>query len=101
MVGELQSEKNENEEKEIVDAIKKVFVEFYNALHEDEHASSFFTSTNQIEFLIERQILILLNLIKAIEEGKTEDVKKMFYKIAERHYLLGLSPKALFDSIDL
>ena len=95
--------KSESEEKKVADAIaiKRVFIEFYNALHEDEHASAFFTSTNQIEFLLERQTLLLLNLIKALEEGRTEDAKKTFYKIAERHYLLGLSPKALFDSIDL
>lgn len=93
--------KSGSEEKKIVDAIKEVFIEFYNALHEDEHASAFFTSTNQLEFLIERQTLTVLNLIKAIEEGRAEDAKKVLYKVAERHYMLGLSPKALFDSINL
>ncbi|GAB6072242.1 hypothetical protein JCM14244_06190 [Venenivibrio stagnispumantis] len=95
------TKKNENREAEILDTLKNVFVEFYNFIHEDEHASSFFSSFNQIEFLIERQSFFLLNAIEALEESKNEEVKRELYKLAERHFKLGISPKSIFDFINL
>jgi len=52
--------KNEGTEKEVLNSIKNSFLDFYNILHEDEHASSFFVSFNQIESLIEKQSFLFL-----------------------------------------
>jgi len=95
------TKKNENRETEITNALKEIFVEFYSALHDDDHSSVFFTSLKQVELLIEKQSVILFNMIKSLEENKNEEVKQELYKLAKRHFDLGISPKSIFYSIDL
>ncbi|GAB6072388.1 hypothetical protein JCM14244_07650 [Venenivibrio stagnispumantis] len=95
------TKKNENRETEIINTLKEIFIEFYSALHDDDHSSVFFTSLKQVELLIEKQSVALFNMIKSLEENKDEEVKKELYKLAKRHFDLGISPKSMFYSIDL
>lgn len=79
--------------------IENVLIDFYSILLEDEHASGFITSINQIDNLLQKQSYIVLEAIEYIKNHQYENLKNRLNKIVERHFELGISPKAMFDYI--
>ena len=81
--------------------LKEIFTEFYTLLLDDEHSADFLTSFLQIKTLLDKQAQVLKETLQRIKNREYEKAKEDFYRIAKRHYELGISPKAMFDAINL
>jgi EAL domain-containing protein (putative c-di-GMP-specific phosphodiesterase class I) len=80
---------------------KVIFNKFHSVLLSDNHTSKYFTSFEILNDLIKKQAEILYNIFELIKKSDDKKAFDILYKIAEKHYKLGIDKIALFDAIDL
>jgi hypothetical protein len=86
-----------------------IFNEFYSVLLSDSHTSKYFTSfeilndliKKILNDLIKKQADTIFNVFELFEKSDDKKIFDILYKIAEKHYKLGIDKIALFDAIDL